>query len=463
MNTQTRRPLLLLFIWLGLVVIACNLTDTAPPPSLVPRATSTPPPTIGYATLAPNEYPSAATQVAAVPQQPNLSLANLLGLVAQDRLFMHVSSLVNMKTRHVNSSYTSPNEGIGAAERYVLSEYNAIRQNSYQQAFSVFTQDFPVDYGGVKSTATNIIGVMQGYETGAGVLVLGAHYDSITIDFENGAAYAPGADDDASGIAVLLEIARIMSQKRHRATVMFVAFSAEEIQRKGSIAFVQDYLQGQNYDIIGMLNMDIVGSDDDASGAINDKQMRLFSADPNESRSRQLARAMSLIAERSGAPLQLNVEAVVDREGRYSDHMSFSDAGYPAVRFIEANEERDRQHTDRDTIDDIQPAYLVHATQTILTVMTAMADGPRPPTSISLRDAGNGLRTLVWGRTPDAASYVVALRPPGALDYGATFNIADNSVTWEGFYASRYVGVAIAAMDANGLIGPFSQEYAISS
>ncbi|MBK8024189.1 MAG: M20/M25/M40 family metallo-hydrolase [Chloroflexi bacterium] len=461
-TVPSRRTIPLLLIWLGLVAMACNLSDSGPPPTVVPRATSTPPPTIGYATLAPEEYPDAATQIAMVPQQPDMALSNLMAQVVPDRLFMHVSTLVNMKTRHVNSSYSTPNEGIGAAARYVQAEFNAIRANSVQQAFSVFTHEFPVEFAGVQSTGQNIIGVLQGYEPGAGVIVLASHYDSINLDFENIAAPAPGANDDASGVGALIEIARILSQKRHRATIMFVCFSAEEVQRQGSIAFVKDYLQGQNIDVTAMINMDIIGSADGPDGSINDKQIRVFSVEPNESRSRQLARSVQLIAERSGAPLEIVTQTTADRAGRYGDHMSFSDAGYPAVRFIEAIEEADRHHTPRDNTEDIDPTYYVKATQTILMVVNALADGPRPPRSLVLRDAGEGLRTLVWERTTDATGYVVALRAPGALDF-TPFETIENTVTWDGFVASRFIGVAVAAKDASGVVGPFSIEYSITN
>ena len=143
--------------------------------------------------------------------------------------------------------------------------------------------------------------------------------------------------------------------------------------------------------------------------------------------------------------------------------MSFSDVGYPAVRFVEALEEVDREHTDRDTIDDIQAGYLVGATKTILACLTALADGPAPPQNLQLRDNGDGLRTLVWSPVDGASSYVVALRPPGALTYSDMFESTETSVTWKGFVAASYGSLAIASKDANGLIGPFSFEFAITS
>jgi plasmid stabilization system protein ParE len=401
--------------------------------------------------------------VAFAPAQPDLALISLINGIVPDRLFSHVDALVRMRTRHIMSSTTNPNEGIGAAARYIRAQFDSIRAISYQNAFTVFTHDFVVEFGGRRTNAQNIIGVLQGYETGAGVIVIGAHYDSITIDFENATIDAPGANDNASGVGALIEIARALSQKRHRATIMFVAFSAEEIQRRGSIAFVSDYLVRQGISVSAMINMDIIGSSTSPDGVTNQRQMRIFSASPNESPSRQLARSLALIAERTSTPLELIVEDGADRGGRYSDHFSFNEAGFPAVRFIEASEDPTRQHTTRDTIEVINPSYYTRAAQTIAAVLNALADGPRAPRSISLREAGNRQRTLVWERSPDAAGYIVALRAPGSLRYTATFETVENSVTWDGFVASRFVGVAIAARDARGVIGPLSVEYGIAN
>ncbi|MEP7292323.1 MAG: M20/M25/M40 family metallo-hydrolase [Chloroflexota bacterium] len=461
MKRRNAAPLIFLAAWFMLVLLACNLTGTPEAPTLVPRATSTPPPTIGYSTLAPNQLPSGVTQIAPIPVPPDLTVVNLMNQVDADRLFVHIDNLVNMRTRRVNSS-GAPTQGIDAAAAYVQNQFNTIASQSFQNSFSVLTQDFPISWEDTQSTGRNIIGVLSGTDIGGGVVILTAHYDSISYNFSDSAAYAPGANDNASGMAALIEIARIMSQHRHRATIMFVAFSAEEIQRKGSIAFVENYLRPNNVDVAAMLNMDIIGSSTGPDGAINDREIRLYSAGENESRSRQLARALNLIAVYHALDLKIMVQETVDREGRYSDHMSFSDAGYAAVRFIEALEDANRQHSDRDTIDDIQAGYLRSATQTILACMTALADGPPPPQNISLRPADNGERTLVWERAPGAAGYIVALRRPNGLIYSDYFPMSDISVTWDGFVADRYISLAIASVDESGLIGQLSSEFGIA-
>jgi hypothetical protein len=457
----TLLPITFGLFMLALAALACNLSDNAAPATLVLRATATPPPTIGYATLPPE----------ALPQQPDATTAprseaaaiSLINQVQTDRLMLHVATLVEMGTRHVNSPYNTPGRGIGGARDYIINEFNTIADAS-RGNFRVLRQDFPVSFAGVGSTATNVIGIMQGNEIGAGVIIVGAHYDSITIATEDGNAFAPGANDNATGVAAMLEIARILSQRPHRSTIIFVAFSAEEIGRNGSQAFVNEYVRINNLDVRAMINMDIIGSNTGANGAIDPASVRLFSAEPNNSPSRLLARGMGLLAELY-LPVNVIVENTVDRAGRFSDHMSFSEAGYPAVRFIEALEEPERQHTNRDTLDDIQPAYLTQNTQMFVLLVTSLADGPRPPVSIVLRDEGNGLRTLLWDPVPEAAAYIIAFRPPGAARYSDSVrwtDVATRSITWDRFTPDNFEAITIAVENSAGIIGPFSFEYIIT-
>jgi hypothetical protein len=411
---------------------------------------------LGYATLSPQELPAQATSL----PQGQLQLLNFLNQVESDRLMSHVLTLQNMGSRHVNSGYDRADWGIGAAYTYVEGQFQAIRAQAPD--FFVFDQEFALNFAGIDSRPKNIIAVIQGTEIGAGTIIIGAHYDSITFDPEDGASLAPGADDNGSGIAALIELARVLSTRPHKASIMFVAFSAEEVGRKGSIAFVNDYIKARNIQVRAVLDMDIIGSEIAGNGAINDSQFLVYSTGPDQTPSRQLARTLNFLSANLASPLQVIVVDAEDRPKRYSDHMSFSSEGYPAVRFIEANEDPKRQHNAQDTIDRVGGGYLTHATQTILAVVTGLADGLQPPNNMVLRDMGNGLRKLVWGPIPGAVSYVVALRSPGSLFYNQQFETPQTSVEWDGFIPARYSGVAVAAKDANGLIGATSAEYVIS-
>ncbi len=441
-------------------MLACNLT-TGDPPTIPPRASATPPATIAMEqpTLSPEELPTAAVTVVAMV---NTGVVNLTNQVETDRLMLHVDTLQNFGTRHVNSPYDLPDRGIGAAFRYITGQFEQIRDQS-QGRLTVFAQPFSVTWAGVDSQAQNIVAFLSGTENGAGTILVGAHYDSTSIDFDSGSAFAPGANDNGSGVAALIEMARILSTRPHRTSIIFVAFSAEEIQRRGSIAFINDYMLPRQIDLNAMINMDIIGSQTGADGSIDDRNIRLFSAGPNDSVSRQLAREIELIALKHAPNMTIQLQDVQDRSNRYSDHQSFSDVGYPAVRFIESLEDVGRQHNDRDTIDDVQGSYLTRATQTILTVITALADGLRPPINIALREAGNSLRTLVWEPVAGASGYVVALRRPNALEYEyfEVDNPLNTSITWDSFVSDRFVGLAISTIDSEGLMGPLSSEFKI--
>jgi hypothetical protein len=445
-------PVLLIFFALIGAALACNLTEQ-PPPTLSTRPSPTPPPTIGYTPLAPNQLPPQATSAA----QSQNTMFTLLNAVDTDRLMVHVQTLQSFGTRHFASPYDNPRFGIGAAMSYIQSQFEEIRQQTGGN-LAVTAQPFDVQYQGQGYTGYNVIGIVDGTEPGAGIIVVGAHYDSISFDFTNSQANAPGANDNASGTAALIELTRILSRTRHRQTMIFVAFGAEEIGRLGSIAFVRDYVQAYNLPVVAMLNMDIIGSSTGDGGQYNDRQIRLFSTGPNDSPSRQLARMLDLFDHIYVPELDIVVQDAEDRQGRYSDHLSFSEAGYPSVRFIEAVENPQRQHNDSDVFSALQPSYLTRATQTILASITALADGLRPPANISLRVNGDGTQTLFWEPVPNAASYLVVLRTPGSSVYNDSFEISETSAVWDGFVSTRFEAIAIAARDASGLLGVLSVE-----
>jgi len=444
-----------------LLLAACNLSGGNRPPTVVPRAnpTDTPLPTIAYAPLRPEELPQAGQPSVTSPAVDG-NLTNLLNQVASDGMYVNIDALQRFQTRHVNSA-NAPDSGIQATYNYITEQFEKIKVTSNGN-FQVFPHSFPLTWDGLDTVQNNVVGIITGTEIGGGIILIGAHYDSISMDPNDETSYAPGANDNASGVAALIELARILSTRQHRATIMLVAFAAEEVGRQGSRAFVQ-YLQEQDISINAMFNLDIIGSLDGPNGEISDNQIRVFSEGPNESASRQLARAIQFASMSYTPQMSVIVEDLIDREGRYGDHMSFNEAGWPSVRFTEPLEESARHHTPDDNIDDIDATYLTRATQIILAAVTCLADGPPPPRNIVLRDNGNGTRTLVWEHSPGASSYYVALRRPGALTYVPTeaFPWTGNSVDWNGFDPNLFAGVVVFAVDANGLMGAPSAEYPI--
>lgn len=434
------------------LLLACNLgTSDNVPPTLAPLPTITPQATLGFVAARPLEI----GEVGDTPLPPSVDeMQILLDQVESDRLMAHIRSLQDVRTRHISSTPGSTREGIGAARKYIKDQLEIFRAASsgnlytFENRFAAYTTADEV------TTQFNVVAAISGTEVNAGTVVIGAHYDSIGTPRTDGAAYAPGANDNGSGVAAVLELARILSVSQYKTSIMFVFFSAEEFNRQGSISFAA-WLQERNIDVIGMINLDTIGNVHDFNGNREERYLRVFSAGPNDtSISRKMAREASFLGYNYNLALELQVQDAIDRESRYGDHFSFSERDYPAVRFINAYEEK-RNADPTDTIEFIEPDYLRRATQASLAVVVSLADGPRPPANSALRTRQDGKRELVWEPVADAESYIVALRPPGSLIY-RQLAISEIKLAWEGF--TDFAGIAIAAKDARGIIGPLSRE-----
>lgn len=437
----------------------CNLTTDDAPPTLMPqpRITDAPIPTLGYSTPVPGQE-STATSDAVNTAPVGAQLYTLLNQVNAERLYNNIGRLQGFTTRHVNSTQTSDTQGVGAASRWLYNEFLAIQDES-KGNFQAFTHPFTANYNGVQSTQQNIVGIINGTLPNTPAIVIGAHYDSRTDDLTDANAFAPGADDNGSGTAAVLEMARILSKIRPRATLIFVLFAAEEVNRQGSRAFVQDYIVGYNISVKVMINLDTIGSNNAPNGTINDRELRIFSAPPADSQSRNMARMIDFIVDNYSTDLKLIFVEEIDREGRFGDHFSFHEVGIPAIRIIEALEDTPRREG-RDTIEYVEPEYLRKSTRTIITIILALSDGMPAPTNVVIRDMGDNIRRIVWEPVPGATGYIVALRLPGQPTFERQFPAAPDTTAFDCdcFIASNYQSIAVAALNENGIMGPLSAE-----
>ncbi len=460
-RTQTHLRAAVILAGFMLLLLACNLgASENAPPTLAPLPTVTPQATLGYAAVQPVEFGEIGLVATPAPPPVDDFISDLLEQVESDRLMANIRSLQDFHTRHTESSQSSPSEGIGAARQYIKNQLQIFSSASAGNLY-IFEVPFtaylpPNKRGNPDGTQQyNIVGAIRGSVQNAGAIVIGAHYDSIGWPDDDPTVYAPGANDNGSGVAALLELARIMSADQYKTAVMFVFFAAEEFNRQGSIAFVS-WLREANIDPRGMINLDTLGNVHDSSGRREERYLRVFSAGPNDSSpSRQLARATDLLSYNYALSMGLQVQDALDREGRYGDHISFSERDYPAIRFINAYEEK-LNGDPTDTSQFIEPDYLRRATQAALAVTVSLADGPRPPAKIALRPREDGGQELVWEPVADAVSYIIALRQPAALTY-QQLAYDETKLVWERL--REFAGIAIAARDARGLIGPLSAEY----
>jgi hypothetical protein len=376
----------------------------------------------------------------------------LMNQVSQQNLVGYIQTLEGFGTRHSLSLVDRPDWGVGAARLMIYNELIRVGSGRLQ----VQLDDFPAIINGISTNQQNVIATLPGVVPNSGIVVLSAHYDSRTADIFDGESRSPGANDNASGVAVLMELARLFSSRTWNQTIVFAAFAAEEQGRAGSEAFVTDrFLQG--WVINANVNNDIVGGRPGIPQSI-----RIFSPGPDTNPSRQFAHYMEFVGGLYLPTFAITLEDAADREGRYSDHLSFQNAGIPALRLTESQEDVNRQHNSRDTSDAIDYNYLLQVAKlNFVTIANVVGAPSTPPVPQMAPMADPGSFILTWPVDPLAAGYVISFRPIGTNGY-APFRYVSaaqaGNVAITGLDSTVSYAVSLAAVDANGLISLFSSE-----
>ncbi len=377
---------------------------------------------------------------------------SLLESVSEENLFVYVQTLADFGTRHSFSDTQAGNVGIGAARRWIHDEFVRLGAGRLQVSY----QDFRLPYGGRVTEQRNVVAILPGTNPAPGVFVFMAHYDSRTVNVNDGRGPAPGADDNASGVAVLLEMARLLSTESWERTLYFVAFAAEEQGTHGSSHFVTDQLLS-GLKIEAGINNDIVGGRPGIPRSI-----RVFASDESGASTRQLARYLSHIGGIYLPTFAIDVQPSLDREGRWSDHREFVRAGIPALRLTESVEDPTVQHTAADTADLIDYGYLRQVTQLNLAMAANLAGaGPPPPPPTIAPMADPGAYILTWPTDPTVEGYAISFRRPEDNAYPPLRLVnreQAGNVALTGLEPNTAYAVSIASVDASGRIGLFSPE-----
>lgn len=433
---------------LAAAALACNLPARPPKPTAIPEPAASATavePTAPPEPAAPAETTSPAP-TAAPGDGPLLSpapeVASRLAEVSAERLLGDVTGLAAIESRH-----------FGSATREEAALYIYETLGSLPGEVAVAYDPFTAAYEGLQAEQVNVVARFPGTDPAAGIVLVGAHYDSRGPEILDTAARAPGADDNASGVAVLLEIGRVLAgSEPHPATVVLVAFAAEEIGTQGSRHFAGQAL-ASGEDIRAVLVLDMVGN---AAGPDGEGSIRLFSAPPDGSPSRQLARAIDLFGRVYLPDFDVSVEPAIDRPYRYSDHVPFSEAGYPAVRFIEPLEDASRQHNAEDLPERLSPTYMQQVTRLALAAVLNLAASPPPPPGVIL-EAG----ALAWEPVEGAAGYAVGVRSLESHAFEQVITTRDARLPLDELDETLLAGpyaVSVAATGPEGRAGPFSPE-----
>ncbi len=376
----------------------------------------------------------------------------LVNAVSEQQLLAYVQTLENFGTRNTFSETQQEGFGIGAARRWIHDEFLRVNAGALQVGYD----DFPATIDGRATNQRNIIATLPGIGDHLGAIVLMAHYDSRPDDPNDGSSPAPGANDNGSGVALLLELARLMSSRSWNQTIIFIAFSAEEQGTYGSRHYVQNsMLDGKIFNFA--IDNDIIG------GRVGIPQaIRVFSPGPDTSTSRHLARYLDLIGGLYLPALRVDIIDSLDREGRYSDHREFINAGVPSVRLTESEEDRGNQHSGGDTSDKIDIGYLRQVAQLNLAAIANLAGAPPAPgvpTVVPMADPGAYI--ISWLPDSQATGYAISFRPLESevfqpfrfVSAAEAGNVAFTDLDPQANYA-----LSLAAIDANGRLSGFSPE-----
>jgi len=412
----------------------------------------TPPPTLPSGSVDYSELQLVTNPISSITPAIDPEIEVLVNAVSEQQLLAYIQTLEGFGTRNTFSDTQRDDFGIGAARRWIHSEFLRVNGGGLQVEF----EDFIANIDGRQTNQQNVIATLPGIGSHPGAIVLMAHYDSRHIDPNDGSSPAPGANDNGSGVALLLELARLMSSRSWNQTIIFAAFAAEEQGTYGSRYFVQDkMLEGHIFD--AAIDNDIVGGRVGIPSAI-----RVFSPGPETSHSRQLARYMDYIGGMYLPQFRVDVIDALDREGRYSDHREFINAGVPGIRLTESEEDWNSQHNGFDTWDKIDIAYLRQVAQLNLAVTANLAGAPPSPGSPTVAPmADPGSFIINWPPDPLAAGYAIAFRPierDEELPYRYVSGAEAGNVAITGLEPNVTYGLSLAAIDGRGRMSTFSPE-----
>jgi len=376
-------------------------------------------------------------------------LSAILREIDQHRIQATVEKLASFGTRHTLSSQDDPVRGIGAARDWIFQELSAYAEKSGGR-MTVEKQSFiqPVSSRiPVPTPITNVIATLTGDTSPARIYVVTGHYDSRVTDVMDFTSDAPGADDDASGVAVVLELARVLATRHSEATLVFAAVAGEEQGLYGSDYLAQQY-KNAGADIQAMFSNDIVGTGDAHDGTAADPHtVRLFvegvptSETPdqasvrksvggeNDGPSRQLGRFVAEVAQRPQTGMDVRVIWRRDRYLRGSDHISFLLRGYPAARFTEPRENFAHEHQNTrvengvqfgDLVDFCDFGYIARVARLNAVALWSLAQAPGTPKGVVIDTTQlTNSTTLRWtpGTEADLAGYEVLWRETTAPDW----------------------------------------------
>ena len=395
------------------------------------------------------------------PPETNPIVRRMISEVSAENIHATMQKLVGFGTRHTLSDTVSDKRGIGAARRWIKSEFDRFATQSGGRMSVEFHETTVPPSSRVPgpSKVVNVVATLRPDrpEVSKRVLLVCGHYDSRASDPMDSQSDAPGANDDGSGTAVVLELARVFSKYPVEATVVFAAFAGEEQGLLGSTAWARTARE-RHLSIDGVLNNDIVGGIEGGDGSVESTYVRVFSEAyspgdtgtvfrrrntlglENDGPSRSLARYIKETAEHYGNKLAVHMIYRRDRFLRGGDHSPFHERGYAAVRFSVARENYEWQHQNvrmeggisfGDRIEFTNDEYCANIARVNLATLAGLALAPEKPVDANVLTAQLGYGTdLRWkaNKETDLAGYYIRYRETDKPEWTGQVFTADTTV-----------------------------------
>ncbi len=367
---------------------------------------------------------SGAAQADTITYKDQDKLHAIAAAVSAERIEHDITALVGFGTRHTLSETESDTRGIGAARRWIKAEFEEISA-ACGGCLEVYFQSQVISGESRIPEATevvSVIAVQRGSVDPDRYVIMSGDIDSRVSDVMDATSDAPGANDNASGVAGTLEAARVLSQYEFAGTIVYAALAGEEQGLFGG-KIMAEQAQKDGWRIKAVLNNDMIGNIEGVNGVINNSTARIFAEGTRmdetesdarrrrftggevDSPSRNLARYIDWMADRYIDNLDTRVIYRLDRFGRGGHHRPFNDLGYPGVRIMETNENYNRQHQDLrvedgitygDTLDGVDFDYAAKLTALNAVALAGMAWAPSPPANVSISGAVSPSTTLAW-------------------------------------------------------------------
>jgi hypothetical protein len=405
-----------------------------------------------------------------VSAQIDSKIYDIVDAVSKNRLQNDVKTLADFGTRHTLSDTLSDTRGIGAARRWIKSQFDNISKDC-NDCLEVFFQKDLVEKGRnqriIKDVmVVNVVAIQRGTKYPNRYIIMSGDIDSRVSDPIDFTSDSPGANDNATGMAGAIEAARVLSKYKFESSIVYLGLSGEEQGLFGGQGIAK-YAQDNNWDIIGILNNDMIGNISGVDGVVDNRTFRIFSEPTTTGEtdaeilkqqararrfyggevdgiSRQLARYVYKTTKTYMPEMNPMMVYRLDRFGRGGHHRPFNDVGFAGIRIMEAHENYTQQHQDirtedgidyGDSFEHVNFPYCEKLTAVNAITMASLASAPPSPKDVSIGGIVEASAKLQWSKVEGAKGYKIYWRDT-------------TSPTWDN---SRYVG-DVTAFTLDGIV-----------